>query len=117
MADNMNMDDREKLLRQDGILIGIAVVCLLNGMYFSPWINLFAAALAPLLASFFITSPVLLLYFASLTLSVVTAILAGIPAALYERSRGLTHSNGASLGIWLASALLLSIPAIMGLFN
>lgn len=109
--------DREKALRQDGLLIGIAVVSMLNGMHFSPWINLFAAALAPLLAAFFITSPVLLFYFASLTLAVATAIIAGIPAALYERANGLNESSGASLGIWLVTAMVLTIPTVIAFFT
>lgn len=120
MTNGMDQKDqagRELTMRQDVYLMAIAVVCLLNGAHFSPWINVFAAALAPLLSSFFITSPVLLFYFASLTLSVATAIFAGIPAALYERSRGLTKSNPASLLIWLISAVVLSIPSILMMFR
>ncbi len=110
-------EEREKILRRDGLLIGVAVVCMLNGMHFSPWINLFAAALAPLLAAFYITSPILLFYFASLTLGVATAILAGVPAALYERAKGLGESNGASLGIWLVTAMVLTIPTVITFFT
>ena len=110
-------EEREKILRRDGLLIGVAVVCMLNGMHFSPWINLFAAALAPLLAAFYITSPILLFYFASLTLAVATAILAGIPAALYERAKGLGESDGASLGIWLVTAMVLTIPTVITFFT
>ena len=110
-------DEREKALRQDGLLIGVAVISMLNGMHFSPFINLFAAALAPLLAAFFITSPVLLFYFASLTLAVSTAILAGIPAALYERAKGQSESSGASLGVWLVSAIILTIPTMISFFT
>lgn len=117
MTGDVNMDDRAKLLRQDGLLIGVALVCLLNGMHFSPWMGIFAAALSPLLASFYISSPVLLFYFASLTLSVTTAILSGIPAALFEKARGQTESNPASLTVWFVSALVLSIPAMIALFR
>jgi hypothetical protein len=114
---NESQDDREKALRQDGLLIGIAVVSMLNGMHFSPWVNLFAAALAPLLAAFFITSPVLLFYFASLTLAVGTAILAGVPAAIYEQAKGLGESNGVSLGIWLVTTMALTIPTVIAFFT
>ena len=32
-------DDREKLIRQDGLLIGIAGASLLSGMHFSPFFD------------------------------------------------------------------------------
>jgi hypothetical protein len=46
-------------------------------------------------------------------LSTATIILAGIPAALYERYVGAKgDSTEASLWIWLAGTAILSIPAI-----
>ncbi len=49
-----------------------------------------------------------------LVLAVMTLILAGIPAAIYERLRGLKASTPISLGIWLVSAIiLLALPAIL----
>jgi hypothetical protein len=45
-----------------------------------------------------------------------TVIVAGIPAALYERYRGLKEdSDVVSLWIWLAGTALLALPA-MGAF-
>jgi hypothetical protein len=52
-------------------------------------------------------------YFASMMLSTGTIILAGIPAALYERFVGAKEdSTVASLWIWLAGSALLTLPAI-----
>ncbi|HEX5958211.1 MAG TPA: hypothetical protein VFY92_06085 [Hyphomicrobiaceae bacterium] len=49
-----------------------------------------------------------------LVLAIMTLILAGIPAAMYERIRGLKASTPVSLGIWLVSSIiLLSLPAIV----
>ena len=45
----------------------------------------------------------------------MTLLIAGIPAALYERIRGLKTSTPVSLGIWLVAAVLLSLPTIMRL--
>ena len=40
----------------------------------------------------------------------MTLLIAGIPAAVYERIRGLKASTPVSLGIWLVATVLLSLP-------
>jgi hypothetical protein len=107
------MEDREGLLRRDGTLVGLATAGLVNGMHTSPWFDVMAAPIAAILSGFYITSPVLLFYFVSLTVSVFTVMLAGIPAAIYEQSQGLTESNGKSLTIWLVAAIVLALPAFL----
>ncbi len=110
-------DHREKTMQQDVMLVMIAAISLINGMQFSPFLVIFAAGLAPILSAFFITSPVLLFYFASLCAGVSTAILAGIPAALYERHFGGRETSVTSLAIWLAGTVVLSIPSILRFFS
>jgi len=39
-------------------------------------------------------------------------LLAGIPAALYERIRGLNESTPMSAGVWLLTTLLLTLPTL-----
>jgi hypothetical protein len=56
-------------------------------------------------------------YLTSVVLSLLTVLLAGIPAAIYERIRGLRESTPVSLAIWFAAAVLLALPAIMNLFG
>lgn len=53
----------------------------------------------------------------SVFVAAMTLLIAGIPAALYERIRGLKASTPVSLGIWLLAALLLSLPTIMRLID
>jgi hypothetical protein len=53
----------------------------------------------------------------SMLIAAMTLLIAGIPAAVYERIRGLKSSTPVSLGIWLAAAMLLSLPTIMQLIN
>jgi hypothetical protein len=53
----------------------------------------------------------------SIFIAAMTLLLAGIPAALYERVRGLKASTPVSLSIWLATALLLSLPTLMQLMQ
>jgi hypothetical protein len=55
----------------------------------------------------------LTLMFASLMVSTATIILAGIPAAIYERFIGAKEdSTDGSLWIWLAGTGLLTLPAM-----
>ncbi len=112
-----SMEEREAALKQDGYLIGIAVVCLLNGMHFSPWIDAFIIPIAILASTFWISSQLLVFYLSSLILAVSTVMIAGIPAALFERATGRTKSDPRSLQIWLVCAFVLSFPAILRLFN
>ncbi|NJM33679.1 MAG: hypothetical protein HC850_02075 [Rhodomicrobium sp.] len=108
-----DLDQREALLKRDGMLIGIAGLSLLNGMHFSPIFDpafIIFRAFAP---GFFLSSPLLLFYFTSLLLSAATLVIAGIPAALYERFSGRTETNVFSLGIWLAATAALSAPSLL----
>jgi hypothetical protein len=92
--------------------IGIAFFGMVNGIF------------NPLMAFAYVFSKVLMFvplfgseslffYFAALMLSTATIILAGIPAAIYERLFDTKDdSTDASLFIWLAGTALLSIPSV-----
>ncbi len=84
---NMNdMDVRERALKQDVLLVGIIGLAVLNGMHFSPWLNVAFLLTKPFFqVTFLISSPLLIFYFTSLALSTLTIMLAGIPAAIFER--------------------------------
>lgn len=104
-------DEREGLLKRDVLMVATAGLALLNGMHFSPLFDpvlFFVQRLAP---SFM--GPLLLFYFNSLFISLTTLLVAGIPAAIYERVRGHRESTPMSLGIWLAATLLLTSPSLM----
>jgi hypothetical protein len=49
----------------------------------------------------------------SVFIAAMTLLIAGIPAAVYERIRGLKTSTPVSLGMWLAATILLTLPTIM----
>jgi hypothetical protein len=53
----------------------------------------------------------------SVFIALMTLLIAGIPAAIYERVRGLKASTPVSLGIWVAGAVLLTLPTIMKAFS
>jgi hypothetical protein len=107
-----DFDKREALLRQDGFLIGIATLSLLNGMDFSPYSEPGLVLMKPLLFAFGITSPLLIFYFTSLILSLITLILAGVPAALFERASGRQTSDGTSMLIWFISIAIITLPTL-----
>jgi hypothetical protein len=93
--------------------IGIAFFGMINGI-FNQLALLFALIHAQILAPALLFGSVpLTLVFASLMVSTGTIILAGIPAALYERYIGAKDdSTVTSLWIWLAGTAILTLPAI-----
>ena len=101
-------------MRRDVFLVAAAGLSLLNGMHFSPWFDPVAILLKPFVAGTFLATPLVFLYLASLFISLMTLLIAGIPAAFYERFTGAKESTGISLGIWLAATVLLTLPALLG---
>jgi hypothetical protein len=109
----MTEPDREELLKRDVLLVATAGCSLVNGMHFSPWFDPVAILMKPFLAGTLLGSPIVFLYLTSLFISLMTIAIAGIPAAVYERVRGLEHSDAGSLGLWLAATVMLAIPALL----
>jgi hypothetical protein len=98
--------------------IGIAFFGMVNGI-FNQIALLFALIHVQVLApSLLFGSASLTLMFSSLMVSTATIILAGIPAAIYERLTGAKDdSTVTSLWIWLAGTALLTLPAIGNFFQ
>jgi hypothetical protein len=98
--------------------IGIAFLGMINGMY-NQLALLFALLHVQILAPALLFGNVpLTLFMASLMVSTATLILAGIPAALYERFIGAKDdSTDVSLWIWLAGTALLTLPAMGNFFE
>jgi uncharacterized membrane protein YcfT len=98
--------------------IGIAFFGMINGI-FNQTALLFALIHMQVLApSLLFGSTGLTLMFSSLMVSTATIIIAGIPAAIYERIVGAKDdSTIASLWIWLAGTALLTLPAIGNFFT
>lgn len=89
------------------ILLG---VCLLNGL-FSPLVFVLWQTAPVWMPGFLLGVPGLVFYASSLTLATLTLLVSGVPAALYERLSGIKDTNAKSLWIWLAGAIVLSLPA------
>ena len=91
--------------------IGIAFFGMINGMFHPLRVMSYIFTKILMTVPLF-GSEALIFYFSSLMLATATIIVAGIPAAIYERFVGATDdSTEASLWIWLAGTAILSIPA------
>lgn len=110
-----NLDDRQSMMQRDVLLVAVAGASLLNGMHFSPYFDPVAVLLRPFLAGTFLGTPLVFLYLASIFTSAVSLMIAGIPAALYERAKGLEDSTPASLGIWFGAMMLITLPTFVSM--
>ena len=97
--------------------VAIAFFGMINGIFNQLWL-LFALIHVQILAPTLLFGSVpLTLMFTSLMVSTATIVLAGIPAALYERFVGAKDdSTEVSMWIWLAGTALLTLPAIGNFF-
>ncbi len=101
-------------MSNQGYLIGILGFGLISGM-FSPLILPQATGAVLLLApGLLISSPSVVVFLAYLLGATFTIMLAGIPAAVYERITGSGESTAVSLWIWLACTAVLALPAVIG---
>jgi hypothetical protein len=96
------------------VLLAFAVV---NGMYSPLLLPQSAGAILLLAPGLLISSPRLAVFLAYLLGAAVTVMVAGVPAAIYERFAGLEDTTPASMGIWLAGAALLALPALFQLLK
>ena len=99
-----DIDARTQAMQSDVLLVAIAAVSLMQGMPWSPLLFPVVTMLKIFLSGTILGSPMVVTYLASMLASALTAVLAGIPAALYERSKGLKQSTPTSLGIWLGES-------------
>lgn len=110
-----DLDDRQNIMQRDVLLVAIAGMSLLNGMHFSPYFDPTAILLRPFLAGTPLGTPLVFLYLSSMFTSLMSVLLAGVPAALYERATGLKASTPVSLGIWLGAIFLITLPTFFAM--
>jgi hypothetical protein len=98
------------------LLAATAAVAVFNGMEWSPFYDSIAYVLYLAMRGYPMATAARMTSVAPLAITVMTLLIAGIPAAIYERIRGLRASTPGSLGIWLVCAMLLSVPTLMNVF-
>ena len=94
------------------LFIGVLAVTMINGMI-SPFTTILAGTWPIWLPGFFEPTPETIFYGAAMLSALASLILSGVPAALYERFRGLQETDSDSMMIWLGAAILLAIPGFV----
>jgi hypothetical protein len=109
-----DVEARTAAMQSDLLLVAIAAVSLMQGMPWSPMLFPVVTMTTIFLAGTVLGSPMVVAYLGSMLASALTVVLAGVPAALYERANGLATSNTTSLLIWLAATLvLIALPHVL----
>jgi hypothetical protein len=96
-------------------LAGTVALALVNGMPLTALYDSVSYVLYLFTRGSAVVGQDLLEYLAMLAIAVMTLLLGAIPAALYERLRGLTESTPVSVGIWLAATALIAFPSLASL--
>jgi hypothetical protein len=105
------------LYRRDAPMLALIGLALVNGTLASPAYDFVSYFLYNFARGSMFFRPALLDHAISALLSLMTIMLAGIPAAIYERLRGFAHSTPGSLVIWLGGVLLLTLPALRAMLG
>jgi hypothetical protein len=111
------MHERQQMMQRDVLMVATAATSLLNGQGFSPVFDPIFFLLRPFIAGTFLSTPLVFFYLTSIFISLMTLLIAGVPAAIYERVRGTAGSTPVSIGIWFVATALLSFPAIIAYFT
>jgi hypothetical protein len=108
-----NQGLREGLLTRYVLVASTVAVSLVSGLDISPAFDAVSFYLASFGRGTPFFHPELFYHLTSLAISAMTLLLAGIPAAIYERVRGLEQSTPGSLVIWLLATVALTLPVIL----
>jgi hypothetical protein len=93
------------------LLAGVVAIAVFNGRGFSPAFDPLLYLLTPFVRGTPLGTQMGFYYTTSVLLSLLTFVLSGLPAALYERVLRRHTSTVVSMLIWLAVAALLTYPA------
>ena len=99
------------MLDRQSLSLLVLGVCIVNGI-FSPYLNIAVPITAALMPELFPRTVEWVLFWSSILLASTTLLFSGVPAALYERLAPGGREGSASMWIWLAGAILLSLPAV-----
>ena len=110
-------------MRPHQIFAGVLALAAMNGI-FSPYLAVVLAFVPVWAPAWLPNDPSLLFYLASLIVATTTLLLSGVPAALVENAFPAPRATGsnasmpnASMYVWLAAALLLSLPGALRFFS
>jgi len=107
----------QRLLQQHLFVAATVGVSILNGSDASPLFDTASFCIYSFTKGLPLFNAAMFYYLTSLAVAVLTLLLAGIPAALYERWRGFERSTPFSLAMWLFAAVLLTLPTLTRLLD
>ena len=96
-------------MNRNFLLFTVVGIAMLNGL-FSPFLAIAMPISAVLMPEVFPRSVGWVLFFSSILVASATLLVAGVPAALYERFVG--RSDPFAMYVWIAGAVLLALPAL-----
>lgn len=96
---------------RSSIILAIAGLALINGLFNPLLLPQTSAAIILLAPGLLLRSAPLVAFLAYLLGAGVTVVLAGLPAALFERLAGHDHTTYGSYLVWLCATAILSLPA------
>jgi hypothetical protein len=102
----------QRLLQRDALVAATVGLAVVNGLPVTPFFDSISYILYLFTRSSSFIGADALFYATSAAIAVMTLLIGGIPAAIYERIRGLQESTPVSLGIWMAATALLALPAL-----
>src|SRR5262245_34084476 len=97
-----------RLLLRATLLLGTAGLAIVNGLPLTAFFDSVSYILYLFSRGSLFIDRDALFHATSVFIAVMTFLIGGIPAAIYERLRGLPESTPASLGLWLAATTLLA---------
>jgi hypothetical protein len=94
-------------------IVAILAFGMVSGMFSPIFVPNVTGAILLLAPGLLIASPHILVFLAYLVGATLTIMIAGVPAALYERAIGARESTAMSMWIWLAGAGVIALPAVV----
>ena len=99
-------------MQSNPFLVAIMAIAILNGIFSPMFVVTSQVMLTAIVPMLLLGGPSLVAFLGSLVAATITIILAGIPAALFERVTSRGETDAASYAIWLVTAVVISFPAI-----
>jgi hypothetical protein len=96
------------LLWRSALLLATALLAVINGLPLTPFFDSISHNLYLFTRGSSFIGGETLFYATTAFIAAMTFLIGGVPAAIYERIRGLPESTPVSLGIWLVATALLS---------
>jgi len=97
------------------IFFVISLICILNG-FLSPALPIVFHLTPVWMPGFVPLTQSTVLFVTSLAISFGTLLISGVPAALFERLTGRAETDRAAMLVWLAGAVLISLPGLARAF-